>query len=101
MPAVEEYWKAFGPCSATTRSIDFKSSSSGNEMGLGNPPANEVTFGSDAALRMLRTKEGGVDLIPSESSASVSKRDAVSFIRFLPRALMLVLLSRALLTLAR
>ena len=53
------------------RSMDFKSASCGKETGLGRPPAKEITPGSEAAFRMLLTKDGGVAFMPSDNIFSI------------------------------
>ena len=60
-------------------------------MGLGRPPANEVTSGSEAAFRMARTNDGGVLVMPSDRSSSMGNSPTASVVSVAMVSLVMVL----------
>ena len=60
-------------------------------MGLGRPPAKEVTAGSEAAAKMARTNDGGVLVLPSDRSSSMGSSPTASVVSVAMVSLLMVL----------
>src|SRR3990170_205024 len=74
-PCVGPYWKAAPPSSWSNASKMTRRSSSGNESGLGRPPAKLIMRGFCAYLSSSRTSEAFIHFV--RSAKSVSMEDGI------------------------